>query len=302
LAPSTIAADGRSQTTVTALVSDAYGSRLSGDHVSFGSSDSGESIGPVTDNGDGSYTATITSSSTPGPVTITATDSSAAPEVSGRAVLTQAAIEPPTAQIMSPADNQTYTQGQVVQASYTCDEGAYGPGIQSCVGTVADGVAIDTAALGQHVFTVTATSTDGKSETSTSHYSVQPPGHHTTPGHHNNPDNHFTVSSVKAHQNGATDLLIIVPGPGTLDLVETAWIDTAARTAQRLHLAPHRFVIARKHINTSRAGKIQIRLSLNRRGQSLVRGRRLRFTLGVSYTPMHGRQRNISIHGLHFGP
>ena len=91
VSPSSIVASGSSTSTATATVTDAQGHRLAGDLLSFASSDAGERIGPVSDNHDGTYSATVTSSSTPGPVTITATDSSVPAGVSGKAVLTQTA-------------------------------------------------------------------------------------------------------------------------------------------------------------------------------------------------------------------
>ena len=88
LAPTAILADGKSTTGATATVSDANGNNEpSGDSVSFASTDSGEKIGPVTDNGNGTYTATITASTRPGKATITATDLT--DKLSGQATLTQ---------------------------------------------------------------------------------------------------------------------------------------------------------------------------------------------------------------------
>ena len=93
LTPSSIVANGSSKSTTTAVVTDAQGHPLAGDRLSFSSSDAGERIGPVSDN-NGTYSATITSSTTPGSMTITATDSSVSPRVSGHAVLKQTAAAP----------------------------------------------------------------------------------------------------------------------------------------------------------------------------------------------------------------
>lgn len=87
-APS-VPATGTAQTIATATVADAGGAPVQGDAVTFSSSDGGDQIGPVTDHHDGIYTATITGSTTVGTPTITATDSSPAPAVSGQALLTQ---------------------------------------------------------------------------------------------------------------------------------------------------------------------------------------------------------------------
>ena len=91
LSPATITADGLAQTTATATVTAAGGTPVVGDSVSISSSDGGEQVGPVTDNGDGTYSATITSSETVGMPTVTATDVSDASQPSGMVTLTQSA-------------------------------------------------------------------------------------------------------------------------------------------------------------------------------------------------------------------
>ena len=78
----------------------------------------------------------------------------------------------PTVTITTPASGASYTQGQVVDAGYSCSEGAGGPGLSGCSGTVADGSAINTQTLGSQAFSVTATSNDGLSTTDTVHYTV----------------------------------------------------------------------------------------------------------------------------------
>ena len=89
VSPSTVTADGHSATTLTATVTDGTGHRLPGEAVTFTASDPADTIGPVADDEDGAYTAVLTVSTTPGPVTITATDNSQPPEVSGQTTLTQ---------------------------------------------------------------------------------------------------------------------------------------------------------------------------------------------------------------------
>jgi Invasin, domain 3 len=89
LSPSSIVANGTSTTTATATVTDAQPHPIAGDHVTFASTDAGDVIGSVTDHGDGTYTATVTSSTTAQTATITATDSSVSPGVTGHATLTQ---------------------------------------------------------------------------------------------------------------------------------------------------------------------------------------------------------------------
>ncbi len=84
-----IVASGTSQSTAITTVIDAHGNPISGDRVGFSSSDIGEQIGTVTDNHDG---------------TCTATDSSVDPAVSGQATLAQ--VVPRPAATVQPAFSQ----------------------------------------------------------------------------------------------------------------------------------------------------------------------------------------------------
>ena len=83
----------------------------------------------------------------------------------------------PQASLTTPGGGATYTVGQVVGSSFTCGEGAGGPGIASCLDQTgrASGAAIDTSTTGPHTFTVTATSTDGQTATATETYTVAAP-------------------------------------------------------------------------------------------------------------------------------
>jgi Invasin, domain 3 len=89
LNPDQIDADGHSTTSATATIVDQYGNPdgKGGDSIKFASSDPGQRIGPVTDNHDGSYTVSITASPFAGPSSISATDSTVNPSLSGLATL-----------------------------------------------------------------------------------------------------------------------------------------------------------------------------------------------------------------------
>ena len=91
LSPASIPADGSSTSVVTATVSDADGVPVDGEDVAFTSTDPGQRIGAVTDNGNGTYTATVTASTRVGGATITATDISTDPDLAGSAGLGQSA-------------------------------------------------------------------------------------------------------------------------------------------------------------------------------------------------------------------
>jgi len=90
VSPSSIVPDGSSTATVTATVTDDFGNGVPGEVVTFSSTDLGQVFGAVTDHGDGTYSATVTSSTTAGVATITGTDTST--DLSATAALTQAAV------------------------------------------------------------------------------------------------------------------------------------------------------------------------------------------------------------------
>ena len=63
----------------------------------------------------------------------------------------------PSAAVLSPGDGEEMALDAVVLADFECVDERYGSGIDSCVGTVAQGDAIDTSTVGTKTFTVTAT-------------------------------------------------------------------------------------------------------------------------------------------------
>ena len=80
----------------------------------------------------------------------------------------------PTVTISSPSDGALYVVGQNVASSFSCTDGAGGPGISTCLGqgNASSGHQVDTSTAGTHSFTVTATSSDGQSGHSSVSYTV----------------------------------------------------------------------------------------------------------------------------------
>jgi FG-GAP repeat len=78
----------------------------------------------------------------------------------------------PIPNITTPVNGATYSQGQVVDASYNCTDPPTDTTLSSCTGTVANGSPIDTSTPGAHTFTVTATDSAGPSNSEMITYTV----------------------------------------------------------------------------------------------------------------------------------
>ena len=78
---------------------------------------------------------------------------------------------PPVVTLTTPANGGSYTVGQAVTVDYACSDAQ--SGIESCIGTLADGAALDTSTVGTGLsFTVTGTNGVGGEATVTHTYDV----------------------------------------------------------------------------------------------------------------------------------
>ena len=120
------------------------------------------------------------------------------------------------------------------------------------------GSPINTRRAGRHTFTVFAISDDGKSAGQSVFYTVR------------RPSNRFTVSHLRISAGGTTTFDLKLPGPGVVDVLESAWknnIAVGASSAHGLDLIEHP------------SYPVVIRL-------------------WISYTPTGGLQRNKGSYGL----
>jgi hypothetical protein len=248
----------------------------------------GPGISSCTDsNGSGTGSGTLATSTT-GSHTYTVTATSSDGQTATKSI-TYTVAAAPSISISSPVGASRYTRGQKVLAGFSCADGASGPGISSCIGTVAKGRPINTSTPGRRAFKVTATSLNGLVTTKTVTYTVLLP------------DNKLTSVRPKPHSDGSFIVTAKVPGPGRADVLITAWTDNLAIGAAVLQPAIGRFVFARASATATRAGTLTIVVTPTARGRQLVAHHRYRVTLRlwISFTPTHGRPRSIGYYGLH---
>jgi hypothetical protein len=200
----------------------------------------------------------------------------------------------PSVSISAPAQNASYTQGQVVDAAYTCTEASGGPGIASCSGPVAGGAALDTSTVGIHTFAVTATSQDGETASQSYTYTVAapPPVTTTTPdpsstqsgsptsgGSNASVSNTFSVKTLTGAASGAVKLGLSLPGAGSVKVTETiAGVGTVTASYSQSH-----------------GGSCKLATRLSKKLQALLRRKHVKHaTVKIAFTPVGGSTRTVS--------
>jgi hypothetical protein len=216
-------------------------------------------------------------------LTVTATDAdglSATVSVTYTVTVTVASLPPVS--IEAPRQGARYLLGETVAARYSCLATTTGPVLKSCVGTVRAGHRVDTATLGAHSFSVSATNDQGESTTEIVSYKVVP----TT--------NRFVVKSAHATPSGTARLQLKLPGPGAVKVVALAW--NAARRASR-----HRLVYGTASVTIRRAGRVVIVVAPSDAARALLhaRGARPVIAFTVTYRPTGARPRVVRPKPLH---
>jgi autotransporter-associated beta strand protein len=230
--------------------------------------------------------------------TVTATNPIGSSAASSRSAAVTPQGGPPSARISAPASGRRFALGQLVRVSFSCADAAGSPGIASCrdsAGATAGAGHLDTSRTGTFTYTVTAVSSDGQTAAASITYTVLP-------------SNRVSVGrlEIRRHRrgrrppDGVVNFSVTVPGPGTIDVLETAWKDNFAAAAAVLQPAVHRFVFSRLHVVAGRAGTIRLRVRPNRRGQLLMKRHRYAVTirLWVTYVPIHGIARSVGFYGI----
>jgi hypothetical protein len=243
--------------------------------VSYTAASGGLTWGPVSDIPNAPITATGLAGAQPYAFTVTATNALGSSTSAASNTITPTPFMP-TAAIAAPVNNATYTQGQVVYSSYSCQEGSGGTGIATCSGPVASGAALNTDTLGLHTFAVTATSSDGDTGTATATYTVVASKSSST-----KPANKFTIRQLTGHPSGSIDVsLASLTGAGTVKVTE--------------HPAGLRAFTVRK----SAGAKATLKFTVGPSGQLKTwlkrHHRKLNVKVAVTYTPNGGKARTVT--------
>jgi hypothetical protein len=182
----------------------------------------------------------------------------------------------PSISIITPANGATYTEGQVINADYSCTDPDGSANVTKCTGPVASGTPLDTSTAGAHSFTVSASDVAGNGVSQTVQYTVASAG---GPG-----ASTPTIDTSRAPSVTASAGTVLV-APGISVSCPAGGDDCTAdeRATVSLARAKHTTIAVGKARVTIHAGSDRsLTLRLNRRGARLLRQhRRLRITVTV---------------------
>jgi DNA-binding beta-propeller fold protein YncE len=162
----------------------------------------------------------------------------------------------PAAQIIAPADQQTYTQNQNITTSFACSAPAGSGAISSCTdsnGATSPSGTLDTATLGAHAYTVTATSNDTLATSTTIHYTVASAPPPTT-----------STSTTATSTTTATTTPTIPPAPPMAPRITQ--ISTTTTTVVWCHGADCAYPSTRLRFSLNRAATVRLVLRTRRQG------------------------------------
>jgi hypothetical protein len=209
-------------------------------------------------------------------------------------------VPPNAPTITAPANGAQLTSGQVVDASYSCQDPSGGLGIASCAGPVASGSPVDTNTPGTHSFTVTATDVNGLTAVTTSTYTVLPSPSSTAAGPVVSVGP--SVAQVKAAlssvlkprgkaakigrllRNGGYSFSFAAPSAGRLVI---DWYLVANGTHGAKAKKP--VLVASASVVFHNAVKATIKVSLTGKGRKLLKNaKRVKLTAKATFTPAGG--------------
>ena len=234
-------------------------------------------------------------------------------------------VPPPSAEISSPENQQSYTVGQVVYTSFSCEDSSAGPGISSCVdqnGATSSGT-LDTSTPGTYTYSVTATSQDGQTSSASISYTVTTPAPSPTPAPGSPTSGAPPIGSIRTrtpsptkprlapqirlsvpHQTLAAVLrskrlrtTCLLQGAATCKVVATI----SGATARKLKLGAPRdaktVTLASAHISKKAAGNASLMLKLSARvATALTRARSVNVELIATSIAPNRRTRTVRKH------
>jgi adhesin/invasin len=119
--------------------------------------------------------------------------------------------------------------------------------------------------------------------------------------------NPFSVKHITVHPNGTVQLDITIPGPGQIDVLETAWQPSGPLGAGHTVLltpGPHRFAFSRRHLNFGKPRIIHVTIHPNPHGLWVIAHHRrpVRINLWVTYQPTGTPPHTLGFFGLLLAP